>query len=101
MMVGDHCWHLREGPARRGQVERDPLHLAGEEHDVGEATPARHDCFHLPTCGAGNHRDWAEEAPDSVRKVAIGAPWPCPDSYLYESWVRSERLVGPTGSVAP
>ena len=66
--------------------------------------PARHHCFRLPQLwrweppGRG-----AEEAPDSVRKVAMGTPWPCHDSYLYRisgSGVQSERLVGPTGSVA-
>ena len=38
MVVGDHCWHVGEGPARSGQVERNPLFLAGEEHHVVEAT---------------------------------------------------------------
>jgi hypothetical protein len=36
-----------------------------------------------------------EEAPDSIRKVAIGMPWPCHDSYLTES--RALGAVGATG----
>jgi hypothetical protein len=100
MMVGDQCWHVREGPARRGQVERDPLDLAGEEHHVVEATAARQDCSVYPVVvlappGPGPGRRQTASA-----RWAIGTPWPCHDSYLYRIRVRSERLVGLTGSVA-
>jgi hypothetical protein len=88
------------GPARRGQVERDPLDLAGEEHHVVEATAGPPGLLRLPGCGAGNRLDRGRGGARQRPQGAIGTPWPCHDSYLYRIRVRSERLVGLTGSVA-
>jgi hypothetical protein len=100
MMVGDQCWHVREGQPAAARSSATRSTSPAKNTTSSKPPLARQDCSVYPVVvlappGPGPGRRQTASA-----RWAIGTPWPCHDSYLYRIRVRSERLVGLTGSVA-